>query len=86
MEPKGGEEPPAGTNPAGETVQAHSQNAPTETRRVGMVKVSEPKATVHIAMKEIGEHLMHFRDSQSTDGRRFYYSKSQNYTRGWQRL
>lgn len=50
-----------------------------EQRRVVMVKVCEPKATVNVAMKEIGEHKnaeTHFRDVQTSEGRRFYSSKS----------
>lgn len=44
-----------------------------EQRRVMMVKVVEPKATVKIAMKEIGEHNdaeTNIRGIQTSDGRR----------------
>lgn len=50
-----------------------------EQRRVVIVKVCEPKATVNVAMKEIGEQKnaeTHFRDVQTSEGRRFYSSKS----------
>lgn len=56
-----------------------------EQRRVVMVKVCEPKATVNIAMKEIGEHNnaeTHFRDIKTSHGRRLYSSKSQYYDKG----
>lgn len=49
-----------------------------EHRRVTSVKICEPKATVNIAMKEIGEQQrveMHFRASQTSEGRRFFSSK-----------
>lgn len=51
-----------------------------EHRRVTLVKICEPKATVNIAMKEIGEQQrvkMHFRTSQTSEGRRFFSSKRQ---------
>lgn len=50
-----------------------------EHRRVVMVKVCEPKATVNIAMKEIEEHqiaAVHCRDVQTCEGRRFCPSES----------
>lgn len=50
-----------------------------EQRRVVMVKVCEPKATVNVAMREIGEHHnleTHFRGIQTSEGRRFHSSKS----------
>lgn len=56
-----------------------------EQRRVVMVKVCEPQATVNVAMKEIGEHQnaeTHFRDIQTSEGRRFYSSKSQYHNKG----
>lgn len=43
-----------------------------EQRRVVMVKNCEPKATVNVAMREIGEHKnaeTHFRDIQTSEGR-----------------
>lgn len=49
-----------------------------EHRRVMLVKICEPKATVNIAMKEIGEQQrveMHFRASQTSECRRFFSSK-----------
>lgn len=49
-----------------------------EHRRVTLVKICEPKATVNIAMKEIGEQQRvegHFRASQTSEGRRFFSSK-----------
>lgn len=49
-----------------------------EHRRVMLVKFCEPKATVNIALKEIGEQQsveMHFRASQTSGGRRFFSSK-----------
>lgn len=49
-----------------------------EHRRVMLVKICEPKATVNIAMKEIGEQQrveMRFRASQTSEGRRFFPSK-----------
>lgn len=52
-----------------------------EHRRVMLVKVCEPKATVNIAMKEIGEQQrveMHIRASQTSEGRRFFSSKYQS--------
>lgn len=51
-----------------------------EQRRVVMVKICEPKATVNIAMREIGQHHnpeTHFRDIQTSEGRRFHSSKSE---------
>lgn len=45
-----------------------------EQRRVVIIKVCEPKATINIAMKEIGEHLnaeTHFRSIHTSDGRSF---------------
>nr|XP_020478507.1 uncharacterized protein LOC109973339 [Monopterus albus] len=51
-----------------------------EHRKVVMVKVCEPKATVNIAMKEIDEHKTaekHFRGVHKSDGRRQHSSKSQ---------
>lgn len=51
-----------------------------QQRQVTIVKVCEPKATVGIAMKEIGEHNdaeMHLRGIQTLEGRRSYSSKSQ---------
>lgn len=53
-----------------------------EKRKVVMVKVCEPKATVNIAMEEIGEHNnaeTHFRGLQTSDSRRLYSSKSQSH-------
>lgn len=50
-----------------------------EHRRVVMVKVCEPKATVNIAMKEIEEHqiaAVHGRGVQTSEGRRFCPSES----------
>lgn len=50
-----------------------------EHRRVVMVKVCEPKATVNIAMKEIEEHqiaAVHCRGVQTSEGRRFCPSES----------
>ncbi|KAG8013155.1 hypothetical protein GBF38_021391 [Nibea albiflora] len=50
-----------------------------EQSRVVMVKVCEPKATVTIAMKEIGEHKdaeTHCRGVQTSDGRRLRSSVS----------
>lgn len=44
-----------------------------ELRRVAVVKVCEPKATISIAMKEIDEHMnaeTHFRGVHTSDGRR----------------
>lgn len=52
-----------------------------EHRRVMLVKVCEPKATVNIAMKEIGEQQrveMHIRAIQTSEGRRFFSSKCQS--------
>ena len=52
-----------------------------EHRRVTLVKICEPKATVNIAMREIGEQqraAMHLRSSQTSEGRRFYSSKYHN--------
>lgn len=52
-----------------------------EHRRVMLVQICEPKATVNIAMKEIGEQQkaeMHLRASQTREGRRFYSSKYHN--------
>lgn len=51
-----------------------------EHRRVMLVKICEPKATVNIAMKEIGEQQRvetHFRTSQTSEGRRFFSSTRQ---------
>lgn len=48
-----------------------------EHRKVVMVKVCEPKATVNIAMKEIDEHMSaetHFRGIHTSDGRRLYHN------------
>lgn len=56
-----------------------------EQRRVVMVKGCEPKATVNLAMKEIGERQKaetHFRDIQTSEGRRFFSSKSPNHNEG----
>lgn len=50
-----------------------------EHRRVVMVKVCEPKATVNIAMKEIEEHqiaAVHCRGVRTSEGRRFCPSES----------
>lgn len=49
-----------------------------EHRKVTLVKICEPKATVNIAMREIGEQQRaetHLRASQTSQGRRFYSSK-----------
>lgn len=51
-----------------------------QQRRVVMVKVCEPKATVNIAMKEIGKHMnavTHVRGIYTSNGRRLSSSKSQ---------
>ncbi|XP_039992493.1 uncharacterized protein LOC120795072 [Xiphias gladius] len=56
-----------------------------EQRRLGMVKVCEPKATVDIAMKEIGEHKgseTRVRGIHTSDGGRLYSRKSQYHNRG----
>ncbi|XP_047466205.1 uncharacterized protein LOC125023185 [Mugil cephalus] len=57
-----------------------------QERKVVMVKVCEPKATVNVAMKEIGEHKdagASFRRSVHTsDGRRRPPSKSQRHCEG----
>lgn len=52
-----------------------------EHRRVTLVKVCEPKATVNIAMREIGERQRaetHVSASQTSEGRRFYSGKYRN--------
>lgn len=47
-------------------------------RRVVMVKVCEPKATVDIAMRDIMEYQnTHFRGLQTSDGRRIYSNKAE---------
>lgn len=49
-----------------------------EQRKVVMVKVCEPKATVNIAMKEIDEHVSaetHFRGIHTSDGRQLGHNK-----------
>ncbi|XP_034714086.1 uncharacterized protein LOC117935754 [Etheostoma cragini] len=48
-----------------------------ERRRVVMVKVVEPKATVNVAMKDIGEHTF-----QTSYGRRSYSSTAQYPNKG----
>lgn len=62
------------------TLQQRRDCLMREHRRVTLVKICEPKATVNIAMKEIGEQQrveMHFRTSQTSEGRRFFSSKRQ---------
>ncbi|XP_033181732.1 uncharacterized protein LOC117152818 [Anabas testudineus] len=49
-----------------------------EHRKVVMVKVCEPKATLNIAMREIDEHVseeIHFRGIHTSHGRRFSHNK-----------
>lgn len=49
-----------------------------EQKKVVMVKVCEPKATVNIAMKEIDEHVSaetHFRGIHTSDGSRLCHNK-----------
>lgn len=57
-----------------------------EERKVVMVKVCEPKATVSIAMKEIGEHkdaeTSFSRSIQTSDGRRRPSTKPQRHDEG----
>lgn len=56
-----------------------------EQRKLVVVKVCEPKATVNIAMKEIREHndpMMYFRGIQTSDSRRLLSSKSQYHNKG----
>lgn len=66
-------------------LQQRTDSLMKEQRRVVMVKVCEPKATVNLAMKEIGEHQKaetHFRDIQTSEGRRFLSRKSPNHNEG----
>ncbi|CAK6974079.1 uncharacterized protein LOC108886743 [Scomber scombrus] len=52
-----------------------------EVRRVAVVKVCEAKATIGIAMKEIGQRKnaeTHFRGVHTSDGRRLFSSKNQS--------
>ncbi|KAK9534048.1 hypothetical protein VZT92_009123 [Zoarces viviparus] len=62
-------------------LQQRRDSLTNEQRRVVMVKVVEPKATVNIAMREIGEHKF-----QTSDGRRSYSSKSQHRNRERERV
>lgn len=59
-----------------------------EHRRVMLVKVCEPKATVNIAMKEIGEQQRaetHLGALQTSEGRRFFSSKHHSEgAKGWE--
>ncbi|GAA6223259.1 uncharacterized protein LOC108886743 [Lates japonicus] len=66
-------------------LQQRRDSLMNEQRRVVMVKVCEPKATVNIAMKEIGEHKNteeHFRGIHTSDGRRLHSSKPQHHSKG----
>ncbi|XP_035850455.1 uncharacterized protein LOC118493727 [Sander lucioperca] len=58
-------------------LQQRRESLINKQRRVVMVKVVEPKATVNIAMKEIREHKF-----QTSDGRRSYSSTSQYPNKG----
>ncbi len=63
-------------------LQQRRDSLMNEQRRVVMVKVVEPKATVSIAMKEIGEHNKaetNIRSIQTSDGRRLNSSTSENH-------
>lgn len=66
-------------------LQQRRDSLMNEQRRVVMVKVCEPKATVNIAMKEIGEHKNaeeHFRGIHTSDGGRLHSSKPQHHSKG----
>lgn len=61
-------------------LQQRRDSLTREHRRVMLVKICEPKATVNIAMKEIGQQQraeMHLRASQTaSDSRRLYSSRN----------
>lgn len=66
-------------------LQQRRESLLKEHRKVMIIKVCEPKATVNIAMKEIEEHQKaagHFSTIQTTEGRGFYSSKSQYRSEG----
>lgn len=62
-------------------LQQRRDSLMSEHRRLTLVKICEPKATVNVAMREIGEQQraeMHLRATQTREGRRFYSSKYHN--------
>lgn len=62
-------------------LQQRRDSLMNEHRRVVMVKVCEPKATVNIAMKDIWEYKnteMGFRSPQTSEGRRMFSSREKH--------